>query len=233
MTIRVGFGLALLAASAVAASVVGGRPGVSPPGRGPSIAPAVGTGENPVEPLDRWIQRRMHDHRGFGMSRLVDPFLDLHQFRPESPGEAATLEGLRRSGWSVGIYLGSRDLLAPPKPSEAGRMLATEEEEPGDLSPPISLGDASLPAGLPGADDLRAIGRKALADSGTADSASGTIGRWSVFASLIRADREACLTCHAHPSQAGDPAGPGLPRLGDALGVAIYAYARQDRNPGR
>jgi hypothetical protein len=219
MTTRIAAGLGMLATALVTASVVGTRrPASSPP---PRPVPSAATGEDPIDPLDRCVQKRLHEHTGFGMSRLADELIQLHRFVAESPEEESALAELRGSGMAVGLYLGARDLLA------AGPS-ATGGERP--IGRPIVVTGGISPEDLPRPHDLRQVGRAALAAAEGDGSAAGSVGRWSVAARVVRADRQSCLECHtpdralAFPTRGKD--GGGRLEIGDAIGVAIYVYAR-------
>ena len=223
MMTRIAVGLALLTAAVVTTSVVGTRrPASSPP---PRPVPSAATGEDPIDPLDRCVQRRLHEHTGFGMSRLADDLIQLHRFVAESPEEESVLAEFRGSEMAVGLYLGARELLAAGPSATGGER---------DIGRPIVVAGGISPEDLPRPHDLREVGRAALAASGGDGSASGSLGRWSVSARVVRADRQSCLECHtpagaaAFPNRGKD--GERRLKIGDALGVAIYAYAR---SPGR
>lgn len=221
---RIALGLVLLAAALVTASAVGTRPPAPPATKltGPSIA----TEGSPIDPLDRCVQDRLHHHQGFGMSRFADGLIQRHEFVPESAEEESALEGLHGSGRTVGLYLGSRGLLAP-EPDASG------SDDDRDIGRPVVVTGGDPPRDMPQARDLRKIGREALAAADAGGAATGSLGRWSVDARVVRADRRACLTCHTAEGAAPFPSrevGEGRLKIGDALGVAIYVSAP---SPGR
>jgi hypothetical protein len=77
-----------------------------------------------------------------------------------------------------------------------------------------------LPAPLKIWDDAQ----KAMLEFEKRDQYDFSFGKWSVSARPIRA-KESCLMCHTGNAMNA----PGLtpPKAGDALGVAMYAYARK------
>lgn len=95
--------------------------------------------------------------------------------------------------------------------------------------------------GLPELPEIWDDAKKAMLEFEKRDQYDFSFGKWSIAARPIRA-KEACLKCHT-----GDVAPvPGLPRggylgdgatatgstppkVGDALGVAMYAYARKQK----
>jgi hypothetical protein len=219
MTARISLGLALVAATLVTASVVGPRRGL--PIRRPSARPSISEKESPIESLDRCIQRRLHENPGFGMSRLVDSPIHLHHFEPDSPEESEALAALKESGLAVWLRLSGRRLLEPD---------LTESFDEKSIHRAIAVTGQELPLDFPRPPDLRRIGGQALAASETTDSASGRIGRWSVEARVVRADRKSCLDCHSRGDETGlssdDGTVMGPLEIGDALGVVIYVYSR-------
>ncbi len=173
-----------------------------------------------IEPLDYCIQRRLHDFEGFGFSRLADVPQHLYQFAPETSDERSAVAGLRWSGRAVAIYLGGLALLDPsrgPDKEPVGRRT---------FSPAIDVtGTAAL--ALPPEGALRALSRKALAASDAGEPVTSTVGRWRIDVRPVRADRQACLDCHAAirpdlPPRAAPSVDHPL-KIGDALGVVIYA----------
>lgn len=222
MSIRFSIGFALLGATLVTASVVGSRRSI--PIERPTAIPSVSVEKSPIDRLDRLVQRRLHENPGFGMSRLVDSPLHLHGFDPESAEESETLADLEESGWTVGLLLRGRYRLGP------GTIEPIDERS---ISRPIAVTGKELPSDMPKIRDLRSIGRAALAASKTADSATATLGRWSVEARIVRADRESCVDCHSRDGDPGSSPKEGLVgdplKIGDALGVVIYVYSRDRR----
>ena len=227
MRTRISLGLALLAATLATASVVGPRGRMS--SRRPSAGPSVFQEESPIEPLDRCIQRRLHEKPGFGMARILVSPVHLREFKAESTGESEALAALSESGWTVGLTLAGRELLGPEQ---------TVWSDDLNIGQPVVVTEKKLPPDMPRAGDLRPIGRRALAASETADSASGKLGRWSVEARVVRADRKSCLDCHSpgdgEKSTSGDGIVRGPLKIGDALGVVIYVFSRDRRadDPG-
>ena len=211
--------LALVTASVVAASVVG--PNRAPLTRRPWAEPSISEGESPIARLDRCIQRRLHENPGFGISRLVDVPAHLHRFEPESSEESKAVTTLTGSGWSVWLRLAGRGLMEPDR---------TEQFNEQSIRRPIAVTDQELPVDTPRPRDLKQIAGRALALSGTADLALGSVGRWSVEARVVRADRKACVDCHSRDDKARSPRvegrGQGPMKVGDALGVVIYVFTR-------
>src|SRR5262249_26799878 len=77
---------------------------------------------------------------------------------------------------------------------------------------------------LPTRQEIRDDARKAMLEFEKRDQYDFSFGKWSVAARPIRA-KEACLKCHAR--EGFTPPGLAPPKVSDALGVAMYAYARK------
>jgi hypothetical protein len=208
----------LLVPAAIAACVVGAH-----------IRSRSGPITSPVEALNRSVQERFQTLTGFGMSRMPVVPQHVQKFDPETSEETAAVEELRRQGLTVGLYLGGRGLLESP-------MTKAEWDGPDKfngrraISKPILItGDEPL-AGLPEPWELWEIGQRALEASAKSDKYQAPFGRWTVDARPIRAQKEGCLTCHqaqATPGthRRGTESNTPL-KVGDALGVVVYVYAR-------
>jgi hypothetical protein len=218
-------------------SVIRSVPGANPVDALPSKNPPLILPEfrsvsraSPIEVLNYSVQERFRTIDGFGMARLpvVPQHVDL--FDPKTPEEKAAVEDLRSRGWTVGLYLGGRGLLEPPM-SESEWENAGEHSHRKAISKPIVISGQATPAGLPKPWELQIIGRKALDAAAASDRYEASLGRWSVDARPIRANRAACLKCHTAEGATGfRPRGLNQEtdlRLGDALGVAVYVYARK------
>jgi hypothetical protein len=193
----------------------------SPTDRQQRIAERMARGASTsIGPLDRCVQYRLHDLEGFGISRLMDVPQHLYRFTPETSDEYAAVAELRGSGHAVAIYLGGLGLLdraRDPDDEPLGRRTfsrAIDVTGTGTLAlPPVSA--------------LRALGRKSLAASPAGEPVASTVGRWRIDVRPVRADRHACIDCHAsrNPDLPPLPRPPGDRdvRIGDALGVVVYA----------
>jgi len=250
MRVRLPFVVALLATTALTASIVKLRLGTpsrlptTPSTRnapGPREAPSSPAREtrpdtryddseaSPIEPLDRCTQERFRGFAEVGMSRMSVLPHNIGWFNPKTPEEQSAVAKLRQLGWTVSFYLGGRGLLGPP-------LSKAEWDEAGDISlhrvisKPLRITGADSPLSLPTPWELRDIGRQAMASFTTGDKYEASLGKWRIDARPIRASQRACLKCHAAENAAGDPLlderEEPAPSLGDALGVAIYVYSR-------
>lgn len=147
------------------------------------------------------------------MSRIAPvPRLATHgirMFRPENPIEQNVVDRLRQGGLEVAVYLVGRQalaMLAVPTPRAA-------------LQGPASITFATG-ARLP---DERAIfndGKAALAAIGSGPGFDARRGEWTVATRPLRASNQGCIQCHTTSAF--------TPKLGDALGVAMYVYRHRD-----
>lgn len=191
---------------------------------------------HPLDALDREVQKRFHDVIGFGMARIGTE----RRFQPETQEERAAVRELKREGYEVGLYLAGRAIL-DDTPEQWRRAKRSFGNDPAGqaFSGPIFVGPGVKR--LPTAASLWDGARRALEsfESG-AERHEFTAGRFQVEARPVRASAEKCLRCHATDyrrvfgvTQAGasfykhEPKGNAL-KVGDPLGVLIYAYRRKD-----
>jgi hypothetical protein len=172
---------------------------------------------------------------GFGMARIATE----RRFAPETKEERAAVRELKRAGYEVGLYLAGRAILddAPEEWRRAkthfGNDLAGQA-----FSGPIFVGPGVKR--LPTAASLWDGTRRALESfEAGAQRHEFVAGRWQVEARPVRASQESCLRCHGTDyrrvygvTQAGvsfhkfEPKGNAL-KLGDPLGVLVYAYRKK------
>ena len=178
-------------------------------------------GREPYRPARSVHPKASPRESGLRHLRLVDVPAHLHRFEPESSEESKAVTTLTGSGWSVWLRLAGRGLMEPDR---------TEQFNEQSIRRPIAVTDQELPVNTPRPRDLKQIAGRALALSGTADLALGSVGRWSVEARVVRADRKACVDCHSRDDKARSPRvegrGQGPMKVGDALGVVIYVFTR-------
>jgi hypothetical protein len=190
---------------------------------------SIGQDDSPVGSLDRCLQVRFRNLDGMGLSRLPITHANVQRFEPETANEIAAVSELKKDGFDSAFYLGGRDLLEQ-------RMTDADLEKPkrfgfdGGISEPVVVTDKTALLDLPKQRELREHGRKALLASIASDPYRSSIGRWSIEARPVRADRQECLNCHAPENATRFPSprenSSGSLRVGDALGVLIYVYAQ-------
>ena len=214
---------------------------------GPSGRPRPDVG--PIDALDYQIQDRLHNSSGFGGGRILvtpehrisfptEPFWAPER-QTEIDEDRAIVANLERQGWTVALYLAGRALLRPPM-SESEWNEASEREGLGGrrskysptrtISPPIMISGRATRDDLPKPRELWSIGRQALESARTSDLFESSSDSWSVAVRPVRADRQKCLNCHnsdVEPDRKSLTAHQKARlQIGDALGVAIYVYAR-------
>ena len=220
---------ALAVVALVGATRFASRPSPAVSSRG-NPAPRSASEASPVDALDHSVQERFRTLTSFGMSRMPLVPQHVYQFDPETPEEKAAVADLRNQGLSVGLYLGGLGLLGSPM-SEADWKKGGEYDLRRAISDPIVVSGAATPEGLPKPWELQEIGRRALEASAAGDRYEASFGRWSVDVRPVRASQSACLECHkaggtAAERESGAGTRPDL-KVGDALGVAVYLYARE------
>jgi hypothetical protein len=207
-------------------SVVGGRSGryyerLKRPGG------SLAAEENPIESLNKCIQDRFHDLDNFGMARLPVVPQHVQRFQAETPQEKEAVARFQEDGWQVAFYLGGRKVMESGMSKEEWKQ-AGEDSLRRAISEPIFITDQKAATDLPRPWELWEHSQKALAASITTDSYTSTVGRWFLDARPVRADRKACLDCHcARGANPWDKSKENALRVGDALGVVIYLYAKK------
>jgi hypothetical protein len=176
--------------------------------------PTVKTIE-PVEisRLNDCVQLRFLDRKAFGINRIGPGryHQGLRTFQPENPTEAAVIEQLKEKHLEVAIFLVGRQALIA-SPWIIGRA---------GLQGPASV-KLLQDAELPDAAFLLSEGRIALAKTG--EGSDVRTGNWTVALRPLRAGNQTCVQCHAAQYSSGESS----PKLGDALGVAMYAYRHHE-----
>lgn len=204
--------------------------------RAPQPAPQQPAAQpHPLDALDREVQKRFHDVIGFGMARIATE----RRFAPETQEERAAVRELERGGYEVGLYLAGRAILddASEQPRQAKTKFGYGMTGQA-FSGPIFVGPGVKR--LPAAAALWDETRHALESFGAgAEQHEFTWSRWQVLARPVRASAESCLRCHNTDyrlvngvTEAGvrfskiEPKGNAL-KVGDPLGVLIYAYRKK------
>jgi hypothetical protein len=180
-----------------------------------------------ISALDDCIQQRFLDvDQGFGFRRLVRSGETPHRFKPENAKELSIVGYLSKVKLNVVLYLAGRNLLRPgADAAEAGAG------ELGKLikGPVFITGNDVRVSGPPTVSELSEQSRKAMQNFQKSDRYDFTIREWKIIARPVRASEASCLKCH-HYDETGT-----LPqakveeesrrlKIGDALGVVVYAY---------
>jgi len=189
--------------------------------------------------LDRHIQERFKDvDRGFGFRRVITINQTPHRFQPEKAKELEAVSELEKARWQVVLYLAGRSVLGPqpekgywesltPRKMIQGPVLVTAAGQPqSDWPQPAELWEQS---------------RKAMAAFSDTDQYDFKLGKWKFAARPVRASDQSCLECHSRERVSSIPMSSLAEeskvsvqeqkplRIGDPLGVMLYAYERESR----
>jgi hypothetical protein len=147
--------------------------------------------------LDDCIQLRFLNRTSFGMNRILPQrHHGVQSFRPENPTEQAIIDQLCANRYQVALFLVGRGVLDPfPQLSR------------NTLQGPAYITEVS--GDLPPRDTLLAEGRAALQKT---EPYNLRRGEWTVSLRPLRASNAGCIQCHTSA------------KIGDTLGVAVYAY---------
>ena len=218
----------------------------------------TGCSETVIDALNECIQERFSKADTlFGIDRVAPPSYHVSHFIAETQGERDAISELERGGWQVAFYLAGRRILglkpvmtnpAPFYPDYNYHIIngpiaitpsiISDERERGravdySLRPFVTASSVmrdqkdmieqlELPEPLKIWDDAQ----KAMREFEKKDQYDFSFGKWSVAARPIRA-KESCLKCHT--VNVMNASGLTPPKAGDALGVAMYAYARKQK----
>jgi len=167
-----------------------------------SISPTQSTPEV-ITRLDGCIQRRFGDTRAFGMRRILpNEYHGVRLFQPENAAEREVVDELRRQNYDVAFFLAGRGILA------GGDARRSRVQGPAFVTP--SQSDE-----FPQPGDLLAESRSALLGFEAGGGYDVRKSGWTIALRPLRAASEICVQCHK--------ANANL-KIGDPLGVAIYAY---------
>jgi hypothetical protein len=162
-----------------------------------------------VDQLDTCIQNRFVDMRAMGMRRVLPrAYHGVLDFAPENPVETSVIQQLKAKDMEVVFYLVGRGVLG----ESTGPFL--NPRRAGVQGPAFITPSHNFPA----PDELLTESRTALksVDRG-ADISPIRHGEWTIAMRPLRAHQGRCVECHV-------PQGATGLKIGDALGVAMYAY---------
>jgi hypothetical protein len=188
-----------------------------------------------IDPLDDCIQARFKEaEKVFGYLR-VTPQTHISMFFPKNEEERVAVSELEQEGWRVGFYLAGRRIM-DSEPEISRQKLGNMYRRHPVIHGPLLITKNAAKEDLPVSNELWDHTKKAMAAFDTLNQYEFSVQNWSFIARPIRAE-EMCLKCHnpGPPPAAGEvtpisyvPAPGKHPvKVGDALGVAIYAYARK------
>jgi hypothetical protein len=202
-----------------------------------------------LESLDRIVQERFRKtDKRLGVARMKPVTVHINYFSPETAEEKRVIQELEAGGWLVAFYLAGRRILdyeSLPANSEPSLY-----EKNRILNGPLAMTSSSYSSPemteLPRHYELMEHARNAIIVFARKDEYNFKIGRWNYLARPIRA-QEYCLSCHNNappdkfdslrvktvsnePERYREYARSKTPiKVGDALGVAIYAYTHAEK----
>jgi hypothetical protein len=185
---------------------------------------------------------------------VAQPIRSINRFVAETQSEREAISELEKGGWQVAFYLAGRRILRPK--SDTSPALGLIPHDSSIINGPIAITPSGMfdeperaqahstdpieiissvmsgrrkmreKLGLPEMPEIWDDAKKAMLEFEKRDQYDFSFGKWSVAARPIRA-KEACLKCHTGEGFTA----PGLapPKVGDALGVAMYAYGRKQK----
>lgn len=215
----------------------------------------IGCSETVIDALDECVQKRFSKaDLLFGFDRMEPPTRHISYFLAETQSEREAISELEKGGWQVAFYLVGRRILGP-KPNLPKLDLVFFDEKAAIINGPLAITspaafdgwerdsarDSRLSPiapifrdvfdkkkmieqfGLPEPLKIWDDAQKAMREFEKKDQYDFSFGKWNVEARPIRA-KEDCLKCHTGNVTTALSAPP---KAGDALGVAMYVYARK------
>jgi hypothetical protein len=157
-----------------------------------------------ISRLNDCIQARFLSRTSFGMNRIAVQLHGIRKFQPENSNEQAVVDGIRKKGYELAVFLAGRSLLSMDLPiGVQGPAFVTNLRDPKQLPSSVMLLSDS---------------RAALASFQTGDVYDIRMGDWTVAMRPLRASNGGCVGCH-NPG-----ASPSGVQIGDALGVVMYVF---------
>ena len=166
--------------------------------------------DDPIASLNRSIQDRFKDvDNTFGLRRIVVIGDTPHRFKPESVTELAAVREVEDARLQVAMYVAGRRVLDREPDLTTKEPLALNRRI---IFGPIAVTPPATSEGLPAAFDLIEESRVAFGVLTRRDRHDFELADWKFTSRPVRAATAHCLTCHRGR------------RVGDALGVVLYAY---------
>jgi hypothetical protein len=212
-----------------------------------------GCSSSVIDALDECVQERfIKSDTRFGITRMRPLTLHVNYFLPETQNERDAIAELEKGGWQVAFYLVGRRILAPkPDMTKFKPELLSDNHPiingPIAITAPKNFNKKKMieQFNLPEPQKLWDDAQRAMSEFEKKDQYDFTVDRWNFAARPIRA-RESCLKCHNNNpvAKAADGSIVSVGRnnldlyalsarsetpikVGDALGVAMYAYTRK------
>ena len=202
--------------------------------RGKPPATPRATRMEALDAFDQVVQQRFHDVIGFGMARVASQ----RWFVPKTQEEKDAVNGIKRSGYEVCLYLVGRTVLqdVPEWRRESQLKMGSSREHM--MNGPVFVGKETI-RGLP---DSRAMWEPArtafrMFENGTTPDSFENWG-WTIEARPVKASEEQCLSCHGYDLRVTFKPGEksyrierdkerNQLRVGDPVGVLFYAYRKK------
>jgi hypothetical protein len=198
-----------------------------------------------IKELDRCVQKRFQDpaaisQRRFGMgrmgkrrrpspqppdgsspiadqSRLGTHHRDVRDFKSENPAEQAVIDAFQAKGYEVIMYLAGGNILEQP-PAK------TQIQYRYGVQGPALITGKSMAEDSPSTRWLLAESRTALESFEIGEGYTMKRGTWTVAMRPLRAANSGCVNCHTSEVARDNDGSKSELAVGDAVGVAIYAY---------
>lgn len=192
-----------------------------------------------IDRLDRCVQQRFSQaDKVFGFYRMLPTTLYINHFVPNTPAERAAVTELEQAGWRMGFYLAGRRVLGPT-PDLTKFVPRMHDEQHPIINGPLAITSSHAQGrkqelienfGFPAPAALWEQAQQAMHAFDRQNQYDFKVGKWQVTARPIRA-MASCLACHNdnHPVVSNPLRPMPEPRpvkVGDALGIALYAYRR-------
>lgn len=176
-------------------------------------------------------------------------------FSPNSIQELVAVDQLEQEGWQVGFYLIGRSILGEKPDKSLWDDPKSDYYKRKPINNPLLMTKTTKADELPAAWELWDEAQKVLKSfeaSANRNQKEFVVGAWTIAARPIRAGQQACLRCHlgdeklvftgravmALPDELQEAATSGQPKnspqesklkVGDPLGVALYAYKQSPK----
>ena len=174
------------------------------------------TEPDPIALLHQCIQQRFQDRTLFGMMRVLpNRNHGVRQFMPENTSEHVILSDIKQQGYQVALYLVGRYALEAPQVGDNSRF--------GLQGPAFMTAETK---DLPNSAELLSLGRRALASFDYREGYDVHSGPWTVALRPLRATSISCVQCHTSGPAAMSRDRNRAPKVGDALGSAMYIYRK-------
>jgi hypothetical protein len=177
-----------------------------------------------ISKLNECIQSRFVIRSNvFGISRIGPPRVhQMGSFQPENATETAAVDQLRQKELEVAVFLVGRQAL-----NEQATATAPFASRRTGLQGPVSI-TLRPDTRLPDATAVFSKGQSALASALEDQGYAIKSGNWTLAMRPLRASNQTCVGCHSYrdapPFGVASGAITPAPKLGDVLGVVIYAY---------